>query len=530
MTIKGFFKQNPLRFVVIMVVLISFYALMIVNSLVVIIETTAIQQGNFRTFMFMVLASFVFILIDYLLQGLLRYLQSKQEEQYKAVIRQKTIDHFYKDQKEHPVAQVQNGLTNDLVQSQENYLEPFFNLLGGVAIIVSVVALLISLHWSLLLAVTLMVIISLTVPKLLEKPLQQAITHISESNQKYLDCLDKWLSGLEEIQRYFAGEKLFAITDKAAKDLEDANVKQNGVMQLLSIVNGLISVCFQTILFLLAGYLFQQKLVAFGVVVGVGNCQYYLRMGVEEIVNSYGQMKGAQALNKKIAEETKSVEQPKLEQVSAPAELSVRDLSLQFPNGESLKFPDIDIKAGEKILLTGDSGAGKSTLFKLILEQLKPTTGKIVFKNKNGAPINPDMEKIGYIPQDPVLFPASIADNMTMFADKLKSALPSLVEKVQLDGDIAKFDQGLNQQIDLNKLNISGGQRQKIVLVRALVHHSELILIDEGTSAIDQQATMEILREVTATSATVIFIAHNFNEQMKQLFDREIHIVKNTTK
>lgn len=193
MTIKGFFKQNPLRFVVIMVVLISFYALMIVNSLIVMIETTAIQQGNFRTFMVMVLASFVCILIDYLLQGLLGYLQSKQEEQYKAVIRQKTIDHFYKDQKEHPVAQVQNGLTNDLVQSQENYLEPFFNLLGGVAIIVSVVALLISLHWSLLLAVTLMVIISLAVPKLLEKPLQQAITHISESNQKYLDCLDKWL-------------------------------------------------------------------------------------------------------------------------------------------------------------------------------------------------------------------------------------------------------------------------------------------------------------------------------------------------
>ena len=115
-----------------------------------------------------------------------------------------------------------------------------------------------------------------------------------------------------------------------------------------------------------------------------------------------------------------------------------------------------------------------------------------------------------------------------MFADKLKSALPQLVEKVQLAGDIAKFDKGLNQKINLNKLNISGGQRQKIVLVRALVHQSEIILIDEGTSAIDQQATMQILREVTATPATVIFIAHSFNTQMKQLFDREIHLVKQT--
>lgn len=75
-------------------------------------------------------------------------------------------------------------------------------------------------------------------------------------------------------------------------------------------------------------------------------------------------------------------------------------------------------------------------------------------------------------------------------------------------------------------MNISGGQRQKIVLVRALVHQSEIFLIDEGTSAIDQQATMQILREITSSSATVIFIAHSFNDQMKEMFDREIHLTK----
>ncbi|MEB3364827.1 hypothetical protein SDC49_18725 [Lactobacillus sp. R2/2] len=51
-------------------------------------------------------------------------------------------------------------------------------------------------------------------------------------------------------------------------------------------------------------------------------------------------------------------------------------------------------------------------------------------------------------------------------------------------------------------------------------------MIDEGTSAIDQQATMQILREITSSSATVIFIAHSFNDQMKEMFDREIHLTK----
>lgn len=527
MTIKDFYKQNPLRFMILILITVLEWTLPIVTTQLIMLETTAIQQQKFQQFLIINVISFMPFLFQYIIQGLHAFLLSKQQEEFNFNIRKRSVSHFYADQKEHSVAQIQNRLTNDLNQSQENYFAPFFSLIGGVINLVSVVVLLISLHWSLLLTIILMVAISLVLPKLLEKPLQNSMTKISKSNNQYLDCLEKWLNGLEELQRYFAGGKLFKVTNDAAKELEDAYVKQNGITQLLSIINGLVSVSFSLILFLLTGYLFQAKIVAFGAITGVGNCNFYLRQSIQIIVSRYGQIKGSKTLNQEIAKTAAPVKKEEAEEVATPASLSTHDLSLQFPNGESLIFPDINIKSGEKVLLTGDSGAGKSTLFKLILGQIKPTSGQIVFKDKDGAVVNPDMSKIGYIPQDPVLFPVSVADNMTMFVDKLKSALPSLVEKVQLAGDIAKFDEGLNQKIDLNKLNISGGQRQKIVLVRALVHQSEIILIDEGTSAIDQQATMQILHEVTSTPATVIFIAHSFNEQMKQLFDREIHLVKN---
>ena len=526
MTIKDFYKQNPLRFMILILITVLEWTLPIVTTQLIMLETTAIQQQKFQQFLIINVISFMPFLFQYIIQGLHAFLLSKQQEEFNFHIRKRSVSHFYADQKEHSVAQIQNRLTNDLNQSQENYFAPFFSLIGGVINLVSVVVLLISLHWSLLLTIILMVAISLVLPKLLEKPLQNSMTKISKSNNQYLDCLEKWLNGLEELQRYFAGGKLFKVTNDAAKELEDAYVKQNGVSQLLSIINGLVSVSFSLILFLLAGYLFQAKIVAFGAITGVGNCNFYLRQSIQIIVSRYGQIKGSKTLNQEIAQTAAPVKKEQAKEVATPASLSTHDLSLQFPNGESLIFPDINIKSGEKVLLTGDSGAGKSTLFKLILGEIKPTSGQIIFKDKDGAVVNPDMSKIGYIPQDPVLFPVSIADNMTMFVDKLKSALPSLVEKVQLAGDIAKFDEGLNQKIDLNKLNISGGQRQKIVLVRALVHQSEIILIDEGTSAIDQQATMQILHEVKSTPATVIFIAHSFNEQMKQLFDREIHLVK----
>ncbi len=199
---------------------------------------------------------------------------------------------------------------------------------------------------------------------------------------------------------------------------------------------------------------------------------------------------------------------------------------MQFPNGEKLAFPDLRINQGEKILLTGDSGAGKSTLFKLILGELKPSEGNVVYRDQNGKEIVPDLSKIGYIPQNPVVFPATIEDNITMFNDKLDSKVKQVVKEVNFDADIAKFKDGLNEELDLDKLNISGGQRQKIVLARAKVHDSDIILIDEGTSAIDQKVTMDILQRLVKSKATIVFIAHNFNERMRKMFDREIHLVK----
>lgn len=120
----------------------------------------------------------------------------------------------------------------------------------------------------------------------------------------------------------------------------------------------------------------------------------------------------------------------------------------------------------------------------MILGELKPSEGNVVYKDKSGNEITPDLSKIGYIPQDPVVFPAIIKDNITMFNDQLDGKVKAVVKEVNFDADIAEFKDGLNEELDLDKLNILGGQRQKIVLARAKVHDSDIILIDECTSAI----------------------------------------------
>lgn len=113
-----------------------------------------------------------------------------------------------------------------------------------------------------------------------------------------------------------------------------------------------------------------------------------------------------------------------------------------------------------------------------------------------------------------------------MFNKQLNNQVAQVLDEVNFAADIKKFKAGVDEKIDLDNLNISGGQRQKIVLARSKIHDSDIILIDEGTSAIDQTATMDILQKLLKSKTTIVFIAHNFNKQMQEMFDREIHLIK----
>ena len=199
-------------------------------------------------------------------------------------------------------------------------------------------------------------------------------------------------------------------------------------------------------------------------------------------------------------------------------------MSVKYEHGEEINYPNIKINQGEKVLLTGDSGTGKSTLFKVILGQLKPKSGTVIFKNSNGNVIKPDLGKIGYIAQDSILFPDSIKNNITMFNSSLDSRVEEFIEKVQFKKDVLKFPDGLETTVNLDTDNLSGGQKQKVVLARSQIHHSRFVLMDEATSAIDSEVTRKILQELLKSDVTLILIAHNFDQSLRKMFDREIHL------
>ena len=526
MNFRELIKINPVRFCLFVIITVLTPITLIGNTALVQLETTIVLSRNLRNFIIISAISLVVAALGYVFIYISQYLITYQAQDLNNSVRDKIVKHYFYDGKKHQVSEMQNRLTNDLQMVNENYVGAIFNLLYGSVMIVSIIIYLIMLNWILLLTICLIVAITLVLPKLIEKPLQKANQLISDSNQVYLDTLNDWLAGLEQLRQFAAGAKLFSVSKLASKKLEDANVKQTTYTKLLNAITGIASAIFGLIIFLLSGFLVKNGLLEISALLIVGNFRFYLNQAINQISNARGQMKGIKKLVTEIDKSAEPVHSSSKDSSIAPAIIKTKSLGLKFSNGESLTYPDLQIKEGEKILLTGDSGAGKSTLFKLILGELKPSSGKIIFEDKNGNQIVPDLRKIGYLPQDPVVFPASILDNITMFNSRLNKKAANWAQKVQLATDFEKFPDGIKTVVDLDKKNLSGGQRQKIILARTEVYNSKIILIDEGTSAIDSVATEQILKNILKEPATVIFIAHNLTDEMVQLFDRRINLSK----
>lgn len=281
----------------------------------------------------------------------------------------------------------------------------------------------------------------------------------------------------------------------------------------------------QGIILVVTGTLIVKNIVEFGVFFSIGNFASTIFSNLVVVANNLTLLNSSSDVNSEIKKQVDLTPDKKVEYNSNVKDIdtiSLDGVSLQVNSTEKICYPDIKINKGEKILLLGDSGTGKSTLLKLILGIYKPTSGRIIFRDANSEVIHPNLSQIGYVPQDPILFPGTIEDNVTLFDKNLTNKADYWAKNLDLAADLDKFPQGIKSKIDLKNNTYSGGQRQKIVLARTKVYDSQLILIDEGTSAIDSESTLKILKKILDTNATIIFIAHNLSPQISELFDRKI--------
>ena len=197
-----------------------------------------------------------------------------------------------------------------------------------------------------------------------------------------------------------------------------------------------------------------------------------------------------------------------------------------------LRNINLNIYKNNKIGIIGPSGSGKSTLIDIIcgFQKLNNGTvesdGKSILSNLEGWQKN-----IGYIPQNIVILNQSLKENILfganpkLFDDK---KIKSILKEVNLDYFLKKLPNGLQQTIKEDGYNISGGEKQRIGIARALLNNPKIIILDEATSGLDTFTESKVLDTINKIKKTIIIVSHRINTL--KFCDKVYNIEKNTLK
>ena len=194
-------------------------------------------------------------------------------------------------------------------------------------------------------------------------------------------------------------------------------------------------------------------------------------------------------------------------------------ITYAYPNTEKNIFTDahMEVKKGQSVGIMGPSGAGKSTVVDILLGLLRVQAGTITCDGVNIFDNYADwLSKIGYIPQSIYLIDESIRDNIAfgIDADKIDDRrIWEVLEEAQLKEFVEELPEGLDTTIGDRGVRISGGQRQRLGIARALYHNPEILVFDEATSALDndtEKAVMDAINNFHGRK-TMVIIAHRLN-------------------
>lgn len=196
--------------------------------------------------------------------------------------------------------------------------------------------------------------------------------------------------------------------------------------------------------------------------------------------------------------------------------LKVENLSKNFDKKEVLKNINFEINNKEIVAIIGPSGSGKSTLLRCINMIEKPTSGTIIFDKYNIMKKNININKyrmnVGMVFQQFNLFPhLSVIDNITLVPIKL-----GLLKEEQAKNKGRKLlkEIGLLEKEKEKPINLSGGEQQRVAIIRALMMEPKLLLFDEPTSSLDPQMTYEVLeliKKIAGNGMNMIIVSHELN-------------------
>ena len=409
----------------------------------------------------------------------------------------------------------------------EKFIQYFINVvLFAIISIAFIIFYSISVYPKLILMYFLASAILYVVMQQLSKKIKEVQTAIVKKTNQLAGATTESLRNIELIKSLgLAQQEVTRLNNNSFQILNLELEKVKKVRSLTFIQGTLVNTLRQVIVFLLMYLIFKDQLNV-GQLYTLQIYSFFIFNPLQEMGNVILSYREAQAslhnFNKLLS--TPIETKPKHpEHLHAIQTLAFQDVSFQHKSSKTKAVEDINfsVKKGDSIAFVGPSGSGKTTLVKLLVGLYQPQTGHILYNNIDSGKIDIDelRKQIGFVTQETQLFAGTIKENMLFVQPDASDAdIINALNKASCQSLLARSDKGIDSVIGEGGMKISGGEKQRLSVARALLRHPNLLVFDEATSALDSLTEEEItstIKSITAKKEHItVMIAHRLSTIM----------------
>ena len=456
---------------------------------------------NFQQFLRLV----VFSIIYFVVLGFSLYLQSLLSKkaickimlQIRSDVFRGIINHNIENYEKKNTADYISVVTNDVKMLEDNFLLPLFEVIQYTVIFISSFVLMIYFDIIVTICVVAAIAVMILVPSLLGGTLEKKQNMFSSKLADFTVNLKDILSGFEIIKSYSMVKSVIQRFDKVNTETINSKYSVDKLLALNEGLSAFLALMVQIVVLFLSAYFIITGRITVGTLLGMVQVSSNLANPLIMIFTNVPKMKSVRPIVEKLKNMSKhSLTPPKKENIATyQSHISAKDLSFSYDGKkEALSGIDCLIEKGKKYVIVGKSGCGKSTLIKLLSGYYSTYTGEILYDDTEYHMLDKDnvVQLSSIIHQNIYMFDETIYDNICLHEHYPEERIEKVIADSGLTEFISELPTGLQYQVGENGSNLSGGQKQRIAVARALIRNKPILILDEGTSAIDMQTAYDI--------------------------------------
>lgn len=348
---------------------------------------------------------------------------------------------------------------------------------------------------------------------------------LKKNQMNYLDSMKQWLCSIKNLCRCFSDIKILNLEkvfcdglDIENKNIEQSTLKNNGFIKILTSINSFISQAMFFLTLLFGIVLIHYNRLTVGQLLGIAQASNMVIMPIVNYANLRNMIQSSKPVLQKLLDNSICSEEKEPiifdEQIH---DIKIKHLSYSYGVRQILDLNNLVIDQGKKYLVIGKSGDGKSTFLDILTKQKKADGIYVNNKDLKDVQFSTYADKFSYVNQDNDLLPFSFEQNITLGRKMSKYSLKDLVTIFNLE---SIFDKE-RDNLDFEHLNLSGGEKQRICLARAIYRNKKWLFLDEAFSAIDKTNSDRIHQFILSDPyLTVLSIEHKVTKETVSLYDK----------